>query len=445
MQAVYYPPLFLYILIVTGIPLAVLKPFGAFILTAFLLSSADSCAFTLTRTSFFGPYFNVNDACLLIGMVAAVSYLISKREKMPFPKIILFMLIALLISFAQTWYVLKEISYDLLRSLRWALALPLNFLIAYVILDRKEKIKYFILALFIGAVVSAIQHFVFVSSYFPFFQAKSFNIEHIRTIAFRSPGIWFLLAAGAYSFKLKWLNWKIIFVSSILFLASVLLNQTRSIWISAIVSLPILILIFNRREARRRFMIVLLLILLLLTVIYFLMAWLMPTIDIFTLIRQRVESLANSQIRYETTTTRQAGFVNEMDAWSKGTLIFGRGLAYFMPIYYSGVKGVDFIGWGHLGHVTTLAQLGLFGLFIYSFYFPWIIIKASLFLWKDYSQDIKFLGLLTAACMISSWVLFIMSDCFLAQHAVEGLIFGGAWGIARYAHRGTHEKRYFYD
>ena len=70
-----YPSFILYLILLVGIPLALSRPFKAFLMITFVLAAADANAFTYTRTKFLGPYFNANDACLLIVLLAISPYL----------------------------------------------------------------------------------------------------------------------------------------------------------------------------------------------------------------------------------------------------------------------------------------------------------------------------------------------------------------------------------
>ncbi len=88
------------------------------------------------------------------------------------------------------------------------------------------------------------------------------------------------------------------------------------------------------------------------------------------------------------------------------------------------------IAWGHLGHVTTLAQLGLIGLFVYSYYLPMTVIKTSRVLWEKTTKEVKFLGLFGGVTMVWYWICFLMSDSYLAQKPLAGIIFGVLWAQA---------------
>ena len=81
MNEVGYPSFVLYLLILIGIPLALQKPFKAFLLVAFMLSAGDATAFTFTRSELLGPYFNANDACLLIALFALLPHIINQTKQ----------------------------------------------------------------------------------------------------------------------------------------------------------------------------------------------------------------------------------------------------------------------------------------------------------------------------------------------------------------------------
>ena len=74
MEPTGYPVYFLYLILLIGILLSLFRPFKAFLMVVFLTAAANADAFTYTRTPLLGPYFNANDACLLIALLAMISY-----------------------------------------------------------------------------------------------------------------------------------------------------------------------------------------------------------------------------------------------------------------------------------------------------------------------------------------------------------------------------------
>jgi len=202
MESVGYPSVVLYLILLIGIPLALNKPFKAFILVAFMLSAGDANAFTFTRSELLGPYFNVNDACLLIALIALLPYIINRTKQLQFPKVTKWIIVVLLIGFVQSWFVMGW-KYETLRALRWSLNLPIFFIIAATMVDNKSKLKLLLLVLFLGSVVSVVQHIIFVRSNIEMYELTGGDIGQFRTLTFRNPGLFFLLAGidGLQSFS----------------------------------------------------------------------------------------------------------------------------------------------------------------------------------------------------------------------------------------------------
>ncbi|MFC1850235.1 hypothetical protein ACFL27_08595 [candidate division CSSED10-310 bacterium] len=417
-----YPEYFLFFILITGIPLALLRPNKAFLYVVFLVSAADTYTFTFTRTKLLGPYFNAHDACLIVAISSLLPHCLILRKKLLIPDVVKWILLILGIGFIQSFYILGwKYDYFLLRSLRWALSLPLYFVIAATLVDEKNKVRPFLIAVLVGSVVSAIEHIYFIISHTQDFLSTS-SIREIRTIAFRSPGIWLLPAGIIWLPKAKFTYRILIYGSGSLFALSVLLNQTRSIWISSVLVLPLTMFILPQKNIMIKAVVIPIAMISLFTGMIFFKTYLLPEIKLGSIIEQRGQTLLEDNQRHYSTRTRQLAIKFELGAWSEGILILGRGLNYMA----SNTDDKN-IAWNHLGHITTLAQLGLIGFFIYSFYLPKVIIQGSRRLWKLPSPEIKFLGLLACLTMIWCWICFIMSDSFLTQNPMRGIIFGAAW------------------
>jgi hypothetical protein len=414
MEQFRYPSFILYLILLIGIPLAIKRPFKAFIMIAFLFAAADAKAFTFTRTPFLGPYFNVNDACLLIALTAMLCYTSLRIKEIQFPNVTKWILLVLLIGFVQSWYVMGW-TYEVLRALRWAVNLPVYFIIAATMVDKEEKIKPLLIALFLGSVVSTFEHFTFIRSRIDTYGEY---ITSFRSIAFLNPGVFFVIASIIWIPKLK-TNIKIILTgASILFITSILLNQTRSIWFSTVVTLPVALMLFRPKNVHIK-LITWPFILTTLSIAILLSAELItPEVNLINMIIVRLQDLASEYHTF----TRLLAFELEINAWLKGTLIFGRGLFFFSQYTH-----LDYIAWGHLGHVSTLSQLGIIGLVVYSFYLPLTIIKASRKLWIQASGEVKYFGLFAGGSIIWYWICFFMSNSFLSQHVITGIIFGTVW------------------
>jgi len=427
MQPTGYPSIVLYLALLVGLPLALTKPYKAFLMVAFLISAADSASFTFTRTALLGPYFNANDACLLIALAATVTYGIKLKHKIFFPPVVKLIIAVVLIGFVQSCFVMGGMRYEVLRALRWALTLPAFFIITASLVNDEEKARQLLIVLFWGSLVSVTEHILFAQARMTL---PGDTLRLMRTISFRSPGLWFLLAAVLYLPKIKGLHRNIMLGGMALFIVSLILNQTRSIWISFMATfVPVTVIYFRHKNILLKIVTYSLAAVLLFAGAGLILSKIFPNIRPEKFILERMNTLVDDKKRDETTITRQRGFERELEEWSEGTLVFGRGLNYFAPRYYDLYKGHK-VAWGHLGHVTTLAQLGLIGLLIYSFLLPNTVIRASITLWQHRQEELKFLGLMAGTCIISSWICFLMSDSFLGPHASEGIIFGAAWRLA---------------
>jgi hypothetical protein len=414
MEQFRYPSFILYLILLIGIPLAIKRPFKAFIMIAFLFSAADAKAFTFTRTPFLGPYFNVNDACLLIGLTAMLSYISLRIKEIQFPNVTKWILVVLLIGFAQSWYVMGW-TYETLRALRWAVNLPVYFIIAATMVDKEEKVKSLLIALFLGSIVSTFEHFAFIRYSI---DTHGHYITSFRSIAFLNPGVFFVIASIIWIPKIKTKIKIILIGASILFITSILLNQTRSIWLSTVATLPAALMLFRPKNAHVKF-ITWPFILTTLSIAILLSAELItPEVDLINMIIIRLQELTTEYHTF----ARLLAFELEFNEWLKGTLIFGRGLFFFAQYTH-----IYYIAWGHLGHVSTLSQLGIIGLVVYSFYLPLTIIKASRKLWIQASGESKYFGLFAGASIIWYWICFFMSNSFLSQHMITGIIFGAVW------------------
>ncbi|MDH5716434.1 MAG: hypothetical protein OEZ22_02215 [Spirochaetia bacterium] len=422
-----YSSQFLIVLLFLGILLIIIKPYYGFLYIVFWNAAADYAAFTLTRFSFLGPFFNAHDACLLIGIIALAAHIFVYNKKLIIPNIVIWIFIVLLIGFFQSIIIIGW-EYEIIRSLRWAVSLPVYMIIAVNIIDKEEKINLFLLVLFIGSLASALNHIIFVQEKISLSEVSSHDINLYRTIAFRNPGLWILLTGLFYLPKNLPINRIYIWLAALLFAISTLLNQTRSIWIASIFSLIPLIFLFPQKKSSIKLLLIPFSIFFLYMAMQTLSSYIFPNFNVDNIITSRISTLIEESDRAQSTITRQLSYKREMEEYMKGTLIFGKGLSFYMP-FVDETYGSFRVAWGHLGHITTLAQFGIIGLFIYSFYFPFKIIKISRELWKSNSEVIKFISILAGLIMIWNWICFLMSDSFLTIHNIDAIIFGTAIGL----------------
>ena len=425
-----YPSLLVYLVVALGLPLAVIWPMYAFAGVTFVLSAADAHLLTMTRTTALGPYFNGNDALLLIALVATVV-----NGQLKVPRIVWLMLGVLLIAFTQS-AVAFGMSYETIRAMRWAISLPVCYSIAASIVDRPERLRIMLFALFLGSMLGSLQHLFVMQNRLgggAAVTAQEFSMA--RTIVFRNAGQFLLLAFIIWRPKIRGLGRPLWIFGCILFGASVILSQTRSFWISSIVSLPAIAMVFRERESWKKGLVVPAIAALFLLLVFGVIELLIPSLDAVDVVGWRLESLTDEEKRQMSTITRQLSIERELGAWLEGTLVFGRGLFFFAREYHEEFAGMYRIAWGHVGHVTTLSQTGLIGLLVYSLLLPLGVIKSAKQLWRQSSHEARLMALTAGGCAIWYWFCFFMSDNFLATHMVEGFLFGAVWRQALYYQR----------
>ena len=421
-----YPNALIYLLLLAGVPTAIIRPKWAFLGAVFVLTASNAWMMTMTRTVLLGPYFNANDACLLVTIIAAFS-----AGLVRIPRIVWMLVGVLMLGFVQSWVVLGW-KYEVLRSLRWAMTLPICFVVAANLVGKEEDVRPLLSVLVWGSVAASVQHLLFTQAQLgPSSYITEHDIALARTIAFSNPGVWFMLS---------WLIWKpkiniwptpLLVVFSVFFAASIILNQSRSIWLASVACLPIVALWMRRHSKGGHRLVGPLLGGLSIIFSFFIIELLIPALEVGRIVSARIGTLTSEEQRQITTMSRQLALNLELSAWSEGTWVFGRGLTFFLPQYGATVEGTHRVAWGHLGHVTILAQLGLVGLLVYSVQLPIEVIRHGRNLLERTDDHVRFFGLLAVTCMTWSWICFFFSDSFLGSHASDGFIFGAAWGICR--------------
>lgn len=436
-----YPEFVFIPILLIGLFLAYIRPYEAFLFSILLLIGCNRHAFVYTRTSFLGPYFNLCDACFLIALVALCFQLSKQKRFLHCPMVLFLITGVLLIGFFQSllrfgW------TYGTLRSLRWAVEMPIGILLGANMVKKVYHVKKMILILCLAVVLSAIQHFCWV--YFLIDSMPNYTKENIhlfRTVSFMSGGIPSALVAAVvvYMPLLKIDKRKIgyvlitILMSSVL-AASIILNQTRSVYLAIIITIPILICLFYERHSKFYFLRLFVLILVISGFAGGLVRIVTndQSINASFIIKERLSTLTKSDPKQAYTLSRINQFKLETKNWLKGSLIFGRGLWFFQDMEPE--KKINSIAFGHLGYITYLSQLGLLGLFVYGFYLPYYCIVLSRLMWKNAKENVsKFLAIFATSAMFFNCVRFIMSESFLSSEGfvATGVLFGTVWRLAK--------------
>jgi hypothetical protein len=434
-----YPQFVIFLVLGIGIPLAILRPYKAFLLAVLLLTAGNVKTFNQTRTSLLGPYLNLGDACLLVALVALFFDKFRSKRRLRLPLVVPVLLFVLTIAACQSFWWLGW-TYETARAYRWALQTPLAFLIGANLVSTPARAKGLIGALLCGAVLAAVQHLYYVWAGWRPMNQQAYAA--IRTIAYWGGCMSSAFLVTAVIWKLPANMWKkIAFLTvGVLFLTTVFLNQTRSLWFATAGAAICLLVLFKIRN--RIIHVTKLGIIVVLTVLTMALVshYVMPGLDVLDITISRINLLFEGTARSIHIGTRERAFKAEMASWLNGTLIFGRGLCFFQTIR-NPENETKHIAFGHLGYVTYLSQMGLIGLLAYGFYFPLTVLRDARFLWWHGGDPmLRYLGLLGTASILCLSIMFLMSSCFLGDYFAPCVLYGSMWLLARSQKRTPHKE-----
>ena len=433
MNAEGYPQTILILTLAIGIPVSFLRPYTGLLLAVLFLTAGNAPAFNQTRTDLLGPYLNLGDAFLIIALTAMFFENLRTNKPLLIPKVVPLMLFILIIAACQSYWNLGW-TYETARALRWALETPIAFLLGANMVTSEERAKKLIIALLCGAILAATQHLFFV---FTTWIAKSFalNIHQlIRTISYSAGAVpsAFLLTGVIWKMPKNLRHKIILLIIGILLLASLLLSQTRSVWIATIGAVPFMLILFKKRNRIIYIMKFVTILIIMALAIGWISERVLPGLDILKTTSDRIKLLMEKDVKAIQIGTRERAFKAETGHWLDGTLIFGRGLYYYQSIP-NPKKMIEAIAFGHLGYITYLSQMGLIGLFIYGVYFQLMVYKNGRWLWwNGGSTVLRYTGLLGSSSIICLSIMFLMSSSFLILgYFAPCVLYGSMWSLVR--------------
>jgi O-antigen ligase len=415
-----------------GLTLGVVKPYSAFLLSVVLLAAGHTDKFTQTRTDLLGPYLNLTDACVLVAVVSFFFDRIAARRTIKMPEIVPLMLLVLVVAASQTFWKLGW-TYETLRAFRWAISLPLGFFLGANMVTSDHRARRLVETLVVGAVLAAIQHVFFVAGIWRSRSLSMENYQLMRTIGYSgSRAASFLLTAIVWGLPRE-LGRKVLHLFiGLLLVATLVLNQTRSLWFAMVGAVPCLVILFKARGALPRIAKLAAVGAVVMVALVAGLQRVLPGLNVMDLFSERMESLVDQKTAGVHVGTRERSLTAEMGRWFEGTLVFGRGLYFYQTLDKADEDPRYRIAFGHLGYVTYLSQLGVIGLLVYGALLPVEIVRRSRRLWHEgETQSVRYLGLFGGACIIHASLLFFMSSHYLSVSSfVPGVVFGGVWGLA---------------
>ena len=415
-----------------GFALAFFRPYAAFLLALFLLTSGHVTMFNQTRLAGLGPYLNLTDACLLVALVAFFFDCIAGKRPVRIPQIVAMMLFVVVIAVAQTAWKLGW-TYDTLRTARWAVQFPVAVFLGANMVTSAGRAKKLIAALFAAALLAALQHVVFAAN---IWRTQALSMENY--VLMRTIGYWggclapaFLLTALVWRRGAALWNAVLWTVAGLLFLATIVMNQTRSVWLAMVASVPCVLFVFRTKNQMQRVAKLGLVLGLLLVAAGGLIQRAMPGLDLLAIGTERIVRIFEEGETYSQTVSRERALRVEMASWAEGSLFFGRGLCYFQTFEHSDDPDKR-IAFGHLGYVTYLSQLGLVGLAVYGLCVPLHVVRFSRYVWFHADTHVvQYLGLLGVASVVCLSVMFAMSSQLLTLgYFAPGVLYGSVETLA---------------
>ena len=415
-----------------GILLAFVRPYVGFLFAVLLLTAGHVTMFNQTRLAGLGPYLNLSDACVLVAVAALFFDRLAAKQPVRVPEIVPLLLFVVILGAVQSFWKLGW-TYESMRALRWALEVPIALFLGANMVTSADRARRLVGILLAGVLLAAIQHVAFVAN---IWRARSLSMETYENM--RTIGFWggclapaFLLTAVVWKLPSSWIRKGLWLVAGGLFLTTIFLNQTRSIWIGLTLAVPALAVLFKKRHYMASVAKVGAFGLATVVLLIFVCQQLVPGLNVASLFTDRMELLVNSKTAGVHMGTRERALGVEMAQWWDGTLVFGRGLCFFQDIENSENPAYR-IAFGHLGYVTYLSQLGLIGLAVYGLCLPVGLIRRSRFLYFHSDQRaVQYLALLAASSILCLSLIFVMSSHFLALgYFAPGVLYGGAWSLA---------------
>ncbi len=426
-----FPELLLWVILFSGLALALTKQHLAIYLALVLYSGVDQTRAVFTRTALLGPYFNLYDAVTLILLFATLALAFKQRKSLVFPgpvvTVILTLIMGLIVILMQSVF-----SYSLISALRSSLNFPLGYwIVANLVTFDRKFIKGILLSLLLGTTIATLQHYIVIIAGQSGYRIALSADGTLRTVRYLSLAPYFILAMPYLQvekllpsryFSLYWVAW-------LLFIGSVLLSQTRSILIALV--LAFLCLSFYYRKLNIR-----VLLLPIIALAFSGILQLVTNYNLINIILERFSYLATGGIDDNFGSGRALVVRLEWQLWLDGNLLWGRGTNFnsLETIQRITTDVYGFVGWGHIGHLNYLVTYGLIGFAVYSIYIPVSAllngIRGQLFQTDPY---LKAAISLSIAALFFDWFISFMSGSYLSPISMaSGLLLGMGWAVAHY-------------
>jgi hypothetical protein len=426
-----YPLIVFYFVAIIGCILVLWQPLWAFLFTVFCLSGKHFHAAVLTRTALTGEYLNLNDLLLWIAILAVISKIVRTDKIIILPKILIAIIAILSIGAIQAVVKYGPEAF-VLRSI-WSVAIfPIMFLVGTNMVRSASHARLFYWALFLGSVMAAIQHILFLG----FATAAGIFEGHLlRIISYvTSAGLYLLIISLFFKIeeKSKWVL-LVYYLGLILMAISAVMNQTRQLYFVSILTFGVITFLLRKNVSIKKTILKLGIVVVSVIVITNLA---FDKLSLSEIVGERIDTIIEKEAREETSLTRLISMQTEINLWLDSTIIFGTGVAYppeYTEPYRAGERDAVFQT-GALDHVaftSYLAHYGLIGFLLYLIFLPLLTIKAAMENLDEknigYGRMLVLLAI-TVALMDILNPLGSMLQTAPTSH-IAALIYGALWGF----------------
>lgn len=418
-----YPEYFFFLIIIIGLIFIIWHPKYNFWFAVFYFSSREIRTAAMTRIEGLGPYLNLDDFIILILILSLIRIAFKKEVKVPLVVIWLLLCFIMSILMISLNY---NFTYEVQREHKAALYFILAIFLSYNFISKENDLAILLIMLFVGSVAASIQYLFLTQEKIDLYGTVNIQ-ETIRSVGFMALIPVFIITS--IFLKIKWLDTLIIkLIYSIglsLMLVNIILSQTRSIYISIILTIILIFLLHNEFKVKSS----LVLIIIIPFIVYIIFDQYLKFININEVIFGRLQLLSDNPTTDITTIGRAVAVKYEFAAFLKSNIIFGNGMGftYFIP------EGKSiYIAWGHIGHIAYLSRLGVMGFIIYSIFIP---LSALKYLTRTKTNNLKFsytkiFIIFGTALVINDWIQFWMSSSYLGLTAfLPGAVIGIIWAL----------------
>jgi len=418
----------LWVITMVGIFLLVWRPRWVVLLVVGLETALSVDRLTSTQLSPGNNPFNAHDVLLLLALVAVLATSYRKRQQTRVPLIVVGLLSVLLFGFLLSVIKIPGSTYDIMRMLRRGLTLPLYYFVGRNAFGDRETLNLLLWTVILAVLVGAGTHVLGSSVLL----LEGYSLYSIRDIQYLG-GLVPVLVVAIIARGTLWMDTRrkrlLAYLCVLMGLVSVVISLTRSLWIAVAMAIPLTWIVFRRPRTGPAKMHTnshgLLILGLGVVAMVFLRLF---SGNVLAELMGRLSSVGQlfqgSALASEFG-DRLASFALDFAAWRQSPIV-GQGLWYYLPLVgntdYSAIGNA----WGHLGYISTLAQLGLVGFGVFYVWLPVAVIKNATFLWVSTDSTARQLGLLGGAGMIMSLIEFLMSGNFISM-SIAGP--GLTWGV----------------